>query len=187
MLALPAAILAGCGPAPRADLATAVQPAEVARALCLQTHPGDDPACQNIQLPDHASTQAYATCLDYHRLDVKACKDLRPAYEEELRAYLASPAARAGSSAPAPDRRPTVAQQSYVPYRTAAALYKATSTDAQTFTAALLIPDVRRKVEAALQQSLSDEKLRQLADQARSESLHWYAYMQRLERSSESN
>jgi hypothetical protein len=167
--------------APRPDPAAALQPAEIAHAVCLQSHPGDEAACQDVRLPDSASTQAYSTCLEYHRLDIKACKDLRLAYENELRAYLAPAEPPKRSSAALADRPPAALQQGRVSYQTAAALYKATSTDAQTFTAALLIPEIRRKVEAALRQSLPDDKLRQLAAQSRSESLYWYAYMQRLE------
>jgi hypothetical protein len=181
--------IAGCTTTPRPDLSGAVQPAEIARAVCSQSRPGDDAACEDVRLPDPASRRAYSTCLEYHRLDIKACKDLRAAYESELRAYLApaEPKPGAGSSVATSDREPATAEHGRVPYQTAATLYKATSADAQTFTAALLIPEIRRRIEAAFRQNLSDERLRQLADQAKSESLYWYQYMQRLERSAGNN
>ena len=179
-LVLLAVATTACG-TPHGELASGAEPADIARAMCIKSN-RDQAACQNLQLPDPSSTLAYPTCLEYHRLDVKACSDLRSAYEGELRAYLVSTAPSAATPSAAPEQPPTLVQQENVPYQTAAALYKATSTDAQTFTAALLIPEVRRKVEAALRQSLSDDKLRKLADQAKAESLHWYAYLQRLER-----
>ena len=177
-----AAILAGCMPAPHPDLASAVQPSEIASVMCLENRPGDETGCNELRLPDPASAMAYGMCLEYHRLYVKACDDLRLAYEAELRAYLALPAPppnSQGSTAPAPQM---TAQRARELRQTAEALYKATSTDAQTFEAALLIPDIRQKIAAVLRQNLSDEKLHTLARQARSEALYWYAYMQGLER-----
>ena len=73
---------------------------------------------------------------------------------------------------------PTVGNGSY---GLAANLYRATSQDAQTFEAALLIPEIRLKLEAALHQQLSNEMLRHLANQSKEESLYWYKYMQGLE------
>lgn len=182
-LLLAAVGLAACGPAPRGEFA-AVQPADIAAALCQKAHPGDDAACRDVRLPDQTSTRACQTCLDYHRLDPKACNGLRLAYESELRAYFSPrPVGPIRTDSPADHPPPAAAQHGQVPYQTAAALYKATSSDAQTFTAALLIPEVRHKVEEALRQSLSDERLHQLAEQAKSESLYWYGYLQRLERS----
>src|SRR5262249_51848447 len=149
---------------------------------CQQARP-DDPRCQDLQLPDPVSSTAYATCLEYNRLDVKACKDLRAAYEDELRAYLAAresvaPATLWSAGSQPPIGAPRIREL----HRTAAELYRATSVDAQTFAAALVIPDVRRKIEAALRQSLPDDRLRAMAAQARAEALYWYAYMQGLER-----
>jgi hypothetical protein len=66
--------------------------------------------------------------------------------------------------------------------RKAEELYKATSRDAETFEAALLIPEIRLKIERALHQKVSDQMLRRLADQARSEAIFWYQYMQGLEK-----
>jgi hypothetical protein len=67
-------------------------------------------------------------------------------------------------------------------HRNAQDLYKATSRDAETFEAALLIPEIRLKLEHALHQKLSDRMLRRLATQAKLEALYWYKYMQGLER-----
>lgn len=59
-------------------------------------------------------------------------------------------------------------------------LYIATSRDAQTFKAALLIPEIRQKLEQVLG-PLSDEKLKALAAQSNAEAIYWYKYMQGLE------
>jgi hypothetical protein len=59
-------------------------------------------------------------------------------------------------------------------------LYVATSRDAQTFQAALLIPEVRRKIEKVLG-PLSDLKLKQLAAQSNAEAIYWYEYIQGME------
>ncbi|HEX2152011.1 MAG TPA: hypothetical protein VHG31_08450 [Stellaceae bacterium] len=65
-------------------------------------------------------------------------------------------------------------------YRTAEALYKAANSDADTFQAALLIPEIRKKIEAALGKRLSDAQLRALIDNNRAEAVSWYGYMQNL-------
>ena len=59
----------------------------------------------------------------------------------------------------------------------AAELYKAASSDADTFQAALLIPEVRKKIEAVLGRKLSDTQLRALIDNTRAEAVYWYARM----------
>src|SRR5947207_1246178 len=69
-------IVAGCAPALQRDLAGVVRPAEIAYLMCRQHRPGDDSGCQGVHLPDPTSALAYGTCLEYHRLDVKACNDL---------------------------------------------------------------------------------------------------------------
>jgi len=69
-----------------------------------------------------------------------------------------------------------------VPRRTAEELYKATSRDAETFEAALWIPEIRMKLERALHQKLPDELLRHLADQSKLEARYWYQYMQNVDR-----
>ena len=66
--------------------------------------------------------------------------------------------------------------------RSAEELYKATSRDAETFEAALLIPEIRLKLERALHQKLPDQLLRRLEFQAKEEALYWYKYMQSLDR-----
>jgi hypothetical protein len=175
-------IVSGCMPPPRRDLATIIEPSEIASALCEQSHPGDPAPCKALQLPDPTSAMAYGMCLQYHRLDVKACKDLRGVYEADLRAYLSQPWPEPNSQVRTANAPRMPAQRARDLHKTAEALYKATSTDAQTFEAALLIPDVRQKIAAVLRQNLSDEKLHTLASQARSEALYWYAYMQGLER-----
>ena len=65
--------------------------------------------------------------------------------------------------------------------RTAEALYRAANSDADTFQAALLIPEVRKRIEAALGRRLSDTELRAMIDNNRTEALYWYGYAQRLE------
>jgi hypothetical protein len=178
-----AAIVAGCTPGSHPDLASAVQPSEIAYAVCLQYRPGGGD-CTGLRLPDPASALAYGTCLEYHnyhKLEVKACDDLRLAYETELRAYLERPEATPEEKMPKAGAQIAV-QRARTLRNTAEALYKATSRDAQTFAAALLIPEVRLKVEHVWGQKLSDDELHKLADQARAEALYWYAYMQGLER-----
>lgn len=169
-------------PAPRRDLASIIEPSEIADALCQQSGPGDAAVCKALQLPDPTSAIAYGMCLQYHRLDIRACKDLRGVYEAELRAYLSRSGPEPNSQVATANAPQMPAQRARELHKTAEALYKATSTDAQTFEAALLIPDVRQKIAAVLRQNLSDEKLHTLASQARSEALYWYAYMQGLER-----
>jgi hypothetical protein len=66
--------------------------------------------------------------------------------------------------------------------QTAEDLYKASSRDAQTFEAALLIPEVRQKIQLALGQRLSPSALQALMAKAQAEALYWYQYMQGLER-----
>jgi hypothetical protein len=175
------ALVAGCTAAPRADVATAVQPSEIATAICLEKRPGDEAACRDFHLPDPTTALAYGVCLQHRQLDPKSCKDLRLAFESELRAYLSRPAPEAPTAmASQPSSTPQRARELR---QTAEQLYRATSSDAQTFEAALVIPSVRQKIVAVLRQDMSDEKLRALASQARSEALYWYAYMQGLERS----
>jgi len=177
-----ATVAAACAASAPADLAGALQPAEIARILCLQSRPGDEPSCQGLQLPDPTAAMAYGMCLEYHRLDIRACKDLRLAYESELRAYLARPEPAPASPAASADKPPLTPGRARELHQSAAALYKATSTDAQTFAAALVIPEVRKKIETVFGQSLSSDRLRALAGQARAEALYWYSYMQGLER-----
>lgn len=86
------------------------------------------------------------------------------------------------ATASAPPVRPIAQGQSTEQlWRKAQELYKATSRDAETFEAALLIPEIRLKIETALHQKLSDQMLRRLVNQSRSEAVFWYKYMQGLE------
>jgi hypothetical protein len=84
-------------------------------------------------------------------------------------------------SGPADDRRSRTLKPS-VSRRSAEELYRATSRDAETFQAALLIPEIRLKLERALHQKLPDQLLIRLASQAKMEALYWYRYMQILDR-----
>jgi hypothetical protein len=114
--------------------------------------------------------------------DIKNRGELRATSETDLPAYSASPKAMTGTPAPRATGRENAAQRARRLHDDALALYKATSKDAETFTAALLLPDVRHKVEKALQQKLSNEQCRKLAQQAQAEAIYWYKYMQGLER-----
>jgi hypothetical protein len=177
------AALAGCAPTGHPDVASAVSPADVTYAVCAQSRPGNDASCNGLQTPDRASEVAYSLCLDYHTLDPAACKPLREAYEADLRAYLAAPQETAQRPEPPAGVDDTLAGRSYAAqHRTAEQMYIATSRDAQTFEAALLIPDVRRKVERLLGPGLTDDKLQAMADKSQSEAQYWYGYMQSLER-----
>lgn len=60
-------------------------------------------------------------------------------------------------------------------------LYIATSRDAEVFRAALLIPEVRKKIEAVLGPNLTNVKLQRMRTKSQAEALYWYQYMQGLE------
>jgi hypothetical protein len=120
--------------------------------------------------------------LDAAGADSKTRGELRASSETDLPAHSASPKAAGGAPAPPANGRESAAQRARRLHDDALALYKATSKDAETFTAALLLPEVRRKVEAALKQKLSNEQCRKLAQQAQAEAIYWYRYMQGLER-----
>jgi hypothetical protein len=173
-LALP---LPGCSPATEQAARPAAEPEAVAAGVCREIR--TDGECGNIALADRASAIAYATCLDYNRRDLRACARLRQAYEDDIRRQLAAQApviARNSLS----EKRPALASlQPGERYRTAEALYRAANGDADTFQAALLIPEVRKKIEAALGKSLSDEQLRALIDHNRADAIYWYGYLQR--------
>jgi hypothetical protein len=177
-----AALLAGCVRSDRSQLATAVTPSDIAYAVCAESRPGSESSCNGIELPMKASETAYGLCLDYHPGDSgRACKQVREAYEAELRAYLA-PQSAARAPAEPKSGLPEPPTGSYRQrYATARAMYIATSRDAQTFEAALLIPGVRRRVSAVIGH-LDDDKLRALAAQSKAEAVYWYQYMQGLER-----
>jgi hypothetical protein len=120
--------------------------------------------------------------LDVAGTDIKTRGGLRATSKADLPAYSTSPKATAGTQTPRANGPESAPQRACRLHDSALALYKATSRDAETFTAALLLPDVRRKVEAALQQKLSNEQCRKLAQQAQAEAIYWYKYMQGLER-----
>lgn len=177
------AALAGCAPTGRPDLTAVVSPADIAYAVCAQSRPGNEASCSGVPAPDRASKVAYSLCLDYHKLDPEACKSLRETYVADLRTTPTKPY-EAGQGVEGPGGTANeLAGRSYAArHRTAEEMYIATSRDAQTFEAALLIPDVRRKVERLLGPNLTDDKLRAMADKSQSEARYWYGYMQNLER-----
>ena len=131
-----------------------------------------------MRLADRTSEIAYATCLDYFSRDVRACDRLRQAYEDAVRAQLAAqkPASAPLSvlfyKRPAPGAKQPDGQDP-----PAEALYQAANSDADTFQAALLVPKIRNKIEAALGKKLSDAQLRALIDNNRAEAVYWYGRM----------
>lgn len=175
----------GCAPAGPPDLATAVKPADIAYALCAQARPGTEATCSGLHLPLRESETAYSLCLDYHPGDARPCRKVREAYEADLKAFLVPGKSSAAIVSPRAEP-PEIAAGSYRQrYRTAEQMYIATSRDAQTFEAALLIPEVRRRVQAVLGPDLTDEKLHALAAQSKGEAIYWYHYMQGLEKTAE--
>lgn len=178
-----AGLLSGCVHSDRSQLATAVTPTDIAYAVCAQVRPGQPASCDGVELPMKASETAYNVCLGYHPGDSeRACKHVREAYEADLRAYLA-PRTAVQTPAPAPAKpdMPAPPTGSFKQrYATARAMYVATSRDAQTFEAALLIPTVRSRVSAVIG-NLDDAKLHALAAQSKAEAMYWYQYMQTLD------
>ena len=173
------AAVAGCAADPNHAARQAAQPAQIALAVCAGQHRRDMAACDSPRLPHPASEIAYATCLTYTQRDQTPCAGLRHAYEADLHKYFAGsgPTAIAAIAMPA-DAQPYRGARQWRQY--AERLYPATSRDAQTFEAALLIPDIRKKVERVLGQRLSDNRLRALTAQADAEARYWYKYMQGL-------
>jgi hypothetical protein len=57
-------------------------------------------------------------------------------------------------------------------------LYKAAAEDARTLERAIFISAFRREVERALSRRMTDEELRTLADEARTEAHRWYKFIQ---------
>jgi hypothetical protein len=176
-----AAFLGGCAASGHPDLAAAVQPTDIAYAMCLRYRPGGEAACSGLQLPLRQSETAYRLCLDYHPGDARPCRKVRDAYEADLKSFLEPVKSPAASVAPRAEPPEIASQNPRQRYRTAEQMYIATSRDAQTFEAALLIPEVRRKVQAVLGPDLTDEKLQALAAQSKGEAIYWYRYMQGLE------
>lgn len=176
------AAVAACQLSPEVVERQAAQPAAIAAAICLQHRPDDVAGCDRLRLPDPASEIAYASCLDYNRKDLKPCGRLRLAYEDELRAYFAAHPAAAGDGGSEGARPQLSGSRVRDVYRTAQQLYHASNSDADTFQAALLIPNIRQKIEAALRQRLSDAELQALVSRSRADAVYWYEYMQGLER-----
>ncbi|HEX3884323.1 MAG TPA: hypothetical protein VHW66_16825 [Stellaceae bacterium] len=175
------AAAAGCAPGGQTDLAAAVAPADVARAMCLQYRHGDAASCAATAPPLRASETAYRLCLDYHPVDPRPCKAVREAYEADLRAFYEAPEHKSAAGVSTPEEGGMIGEGRYRQlHRTAEQLYVATSRDAETFKAAILIPEVRRKVERVIG-PVDDEKLQALSDKSRAEALYWYQYMQGLE------
>lgn len=176
-----AALLASCVRSDRSQLTTAVTPPDIAYAVCTEMRPGQANTCNGVELPIKSSETAYNLCLGYHPADSgRACKRVREAYEADLRAYLAPQSAARAPSPPKADM-PDPPTGSYKQrYATAKAMYVATSRDAETFQAALLIPTVRSRVSAVIGY-LDDTKLKALAAQSKAEALYWYQYMQNME------
>jgi len=182
LLAATACLLSIAGCASDAELAArrAAEPRVVAAAICREVRTDAAGDCESVQLANPASEIAYAACLDYNRRDLRACGRLRQAYEDDIRAQLAAQKPATGETAASEKRRALAGLQAGDRYRTAEALYRAANSDADTFQAALLIPEVRKKIEAALKTRLSDAQLRALIDNNRAEAVYWYGYAQRL-------
>jgi hypothetical protein len=173
------AAAAGCAPSPEITARNAAQPAAIATAICLQSRANE--SCDNARLPEPASEIAYATCLDYNRRDLLRCSALRLAYEADLHAHFGPPQSRAGSAGPPLNLPRLGGTRVRDLHHTAEELYKASNSDADTFQAALLIPEIRRKIEAVLGHKLTDAALEALVGRTRAEAVYWYEYMQRLE------
>ena len=180
-----ALVLPVLGCAPDAELAArqTAEPAAIAAAICREVRTTASGECEHLRLADRTSEIAYATCLDYFSRDVRACGRLRQAYEDAVRAQLAAqkPASAPLSvlfyKRPAPGDLKAAGPQPGGQAPPAEALYKAASSDADTFQAALLVPEVRKKIEAALGKKLSDAQLRALIDNNRAEAVYWYGRM----------
>ena len=181
-LAAAALVLPVVSCAPAADTAArqAAEPTAVAAAVCREIRTNAAGECEGISLANQASEIAYATCLDYNRRDLRACGRLRQAYEDDVRKQLAGQMPPVAGTSLAEKRDALAGVAPHERYRTIEALYKAVNSDADTFEAALLIPEVRQKIEAALGRRLSDAQLRAMIDNNRTEAIHWYGYLRRL-------
>jgi hypothetical protein len=183
MLLLPVLLLpvSGCTQSAERTARQDAEPEAVAAAVCREVRTGEAAGCETVRLTDRASEIAYATCLDYNRRDPRACDRLRRAFEGDVRAQIAAQTAGAGAEATAISeaerRRAAGGLKTGEQQPPAEALYKAANSDADTFQAALLIPEVRKKVEAALGKQLSDAQLRALVDNNRAEAVYWYDRM----------
>jgi hypothetical protein len=163
-------------------LASAEPPPALASLMGSQDRPMEEGTRRIFDPPDPNLTRADGRWGDAQKADSKITGEFRATSDADPLADLTSPKAAPGAQTPRPNDRKLKRQRARELHATALALYKATSSDAETFTAALLLPEVRRKVEAALHQKLSDEQCRGLTRQAQAEALYWYKYMQGLER-----
>lgn len=182
LILMTALVLWILGCASDAELAArqTAEPAAIAAAVCREVRAAARGECDDVRLADRTSEIAYATCLDYFSRDIRACGKLRQAYEDAVRAQLAAQKPAASEMSLSEKHRALAGLPSGERYRTAAALYKAANSDADTFQAALLIPEVRKKIEAALGKRLSDAQLRALVENNRAEAVYWYGYAQNL-------
>jgi len=170
----------GCAPASELSARQAVDPEAVAAAVCREVTAAVPVDCQSVRTAHPTSEIAYATCLDYNRRDPRTCSHLKQAYEDDVRAQLAAQQPSVVAT-PSSEKRPVLSGlQAEDRQRTAEALYKAANSDAETFQAALLLPEVRKKIETALGRRLSDAQLRALIDNNRTEAVYWYGYAQSL-------
>jgi hypothetical protein len=172
------ALVIGCSLSPEIAAREAAQPTAIAAAICAQYRPEDIASCDRVELADPSSKIAYAGCLEYNRLDLKPCAALRVAYESALHAYFDATGPRTVDKGPALAEPRLSSSRIRDLRRTAEELYKASNSDADTFEAALLIPEIRRKIEAALRQPLTDAQLRALVSKTRAEAVYWYTYTQ---------
>lgn len=179
VIALLGFVLVACAQSREVALRDTAQPAAIATAICLQSRPAE--SCHNVRLPDPAAEIAYATCLAYNRRDLLRCTALRQAYQADLHAHFAVPQSHAQASGAVAEGPRLTGSRLGDLRRTAEQLYRASNSDADTFQAALLIPEIRRKIEPALGQRLSDATLQALVTKTKAEAVYWYDYMQRLE------
>ncbi len=172
--------LLGCASTSEQATREAAEPKTVAAAVCREMRTDAAGECDSISLADRASEIAYATCLDYNRRDLRGCGQLRQAYEDDVRRQFAAQAPTIAGTSLSEKLSALAGLAPSERYRTTEALYKAANSDADTFEAALLIPEVRKKIEAALGKRLSDDQLRSLIDRNRAEAIYWYGYLQHL-------
>lgn len=167
-----ALVIAGCVPVSQHDSTT--RSSDISRQGCLKGQDAKNEACPKPPLPNPISTPAPDNCDHSNQADSKNC---RATLQTGHRAEEAA-------GAPTPEKRNVKfdGQGARRYHAMAEALYKATSRDAETFTAAALILEIRRKVETVMGRKLTNEQLQKLAGQARAEALYWYKYMQGLER-----
>ena len=169
-----------CASVEGSNPARAAQPAGLAHLTGLQYGPLEEDSYMKFR-PSNPTSLADGIAVDHRQTDPKTCTELRGISEVDPPAAPAPPKAAARTQPPRNAQE--LERQRARFHASALALYKAASRDAETFTAALLLPEIRRKVETALRQKLSDDQCRGLARQARAEALYWYEYMQGLERS----